>query len=159
MAAGFSLEENKLDILRDTLNQRCTLTRKELTEKVTIDREVALAEIDGNLVRELNYLQPVGEKNEGALFARRGLEILSVKIRGKEGQVGSFMAVDQGRRYNLVDFRIDQCMKREICEKYSEQMWQDLIDGRARDCFMDIIYIPKINERYQELQYTIVDCR
>ena len=159
MAAGFSLEENKLDILRDTLNQRCTLTRKELTEKVTIDREVALAEIDGNLVRELNYLQPVGEKNEGALFARRGLEILSVKIRGKEGQVGSFMAVDQGRCYNLVDFRIDQCMKREICEKYSEQMWLDLIDGRARDCFMDIIYIPKINERYQELQYTIVDCR
>ena len=68
MAAGFSLEENKLDLLRDTLNQRCTLTRKELTEKVTIDREVALAEIDGNLVRELNYLQPVGEKNEGALF-------------------------------------------------------------------------------------------
>ncbi len=153
------LEENKLDILRDTLNQRCTLTRKELTEKVTIDREVSLAEIDGNLVRELNYLQPVGEKNEGALFARRGLEILSVKIRGKEGQVGSFMAVDQGRCYNLVDFRIDQCMKREICEKYSEQMWLDLIDGRARDCFMDIIYIPKINERYQELQYTIVDCR
>ena len=101
----------------------------------------------------------MGEKNEGALFARRGLEILSVKIRGKEGQVGSFMAVDQGRCYNLVDFRIDQCMKREICEKYSEQMWLDLIDGRARDCFMDIIYIPKINERYQELQYTIVDCR
>ena len=49
--------------------------------------------------------------------------------------------------------------EREICEKYSEQMWLDLIDGRARDCFMDIIYIPKINERYQELQYTIVDCR
>lgn len=159
MAAGFSLEEKNLDILRDTLNQRCTLTQKDLTEKVTIDREVTLAEINGNLVRELNYLQPVGEKNEGALFARRGLEILSVKIRGKEGQVGSFMAVDQGKRYNLVDFRTDQCMKREICRKYSEQMWQDLVDGRATGCFMDIIYIPKINERYQELQYTIVDCR
>ena len=128
-------------------------------EKITIDREVALDQITGDLVRELNLLQPVGEKNKGALFARRGVEILSVKIRGKEGQVGSFTAVDQGRRYNLVDFQIDQCMKREICAKYSEGVWEDLVNGCASGCLMDIIYIPRINERYGELQYTIVDCR
>lgn len=159
MAAGFSLEERNLAALRETLNQRCTLTQKDLVEKITIDREVALDQITGDLVRELNLLQPVGEKNKGALFARRGVEILSVKIRGKEGQVGSFTAVDQGRRYNLVDFQIDQCMKREICAKYSEGVWEDLVNGRASGCLMDIIYIPRINERYGELQYTIVDCR
>ena len=159
MAAGFSLEEEKLKPLRDALNKRCRLTPKDLIEKVTIDREVALAEVNGNLVRELNLLQPVGEQNKGALFARRGLEILSVKIRGKEGQVGSFMVRDQGRRYNLVDFQIDQCMKKEICEKYSEAMWESLERGNAGGCMMDIIYIPRINERYGELQYTIVDCR
>ena len=157
MAAGFSLEERNLAALRETLNQRCTLTQKDLVEKITIDREVALDQITGDLVRELNLLQPVGEKNKGALFARRGVEILSVKIRGKEGQVGSFTAVDQGRRYNLVDFQIDQCMKREICAKYSEGVWEDLVNGRASGCLMDIIYIPRINERYGELQYTIVD--
>lgn len=159
MAAGFSLEEEKLKALRDALNERCRLTPKDLVEKVTIDREVALAEVSGNLVRELNLLQPVGEQNKGALFARRGLEILSVKIRGKEGQVGSFTVRDQGRRYNLVDFQIDQCMKKEICAKYSEAVWESLERGNASGCVMDIIYIPRINERYGELQYTIVDCR
>lgn len=159
MAAGFSLEEEKLKPLRDALNERCRLTPKDLIEKITIDREVALAEVSGNLVRELNLLQPVGEQNKGALFARRGLEILSVKIRGKEGQVGSFTVRDQGRRYNLVDFQIDQCMKKEICAKYSEAVWESLERGNANGCVMDIIYIPRINERYGELQYTIVDCR
>ncbi len=159
MAAGFSLKEEKLESLRDALNERCRLTPKDLIEKITIDREVALAEVSGNLVRELNLLQPVGEQNKGALFAKRGLEILSVKIRGKEGQVGSFMVLDQGRRYNLVDFQIDQCMKKEICAKYSEAVWESLEQGNASGCVMDIIYIPRINERYGELQYTIVDCR
>ncbi|WP_455057464.1 single-stranded-DNA-specific exonuclease RecJ [Jutongia sp.] len=159
MAAGFSLEEEKLKPLRDALNERCRLTPKDLIEKITIDREVAFAEVSGNLVRELNLLQPVGEQNKGALFARRGLEILSVKIRGKEGQVGSFTVRDQGRRYNLVDFQIDQCMKKEICAKYSEAVWESLERGNANGCVMDIIYIPRINERYGELQYTIVDCR
>lgn len=159
MAAGFSLKEEKLEPLRDALNERCRLTPKDLIEKITIDREVALAEVSGNLVRELNLLQPVGEQNKGALFAKRGLEILSVKIRGKEGQVGSFMVRDQGRRYNLVDFQIDQCMKKEICAKYSEAVWESLEQGNASGCVMDIIYIPRINERYGELQYTIVDCR
>lgn len=159
MAAGFSLKEEKLESLRDALNERCRLTPKDLIEKITIDREVALAEVSGNLVRELNLLQPVGEQNKGALFAKRGLEILSVKIRGKEGQVGSFMVLDQGRCYNLVDFQIDQCMKKEICAKYSEAVWESLEQGNASGCVMDIIYIPRINERYGELQYTIVDCR
>lgn len=159
MAAGFSLKEEKLESLRDALNERCRLTPKDLIEKITIDREVALAEVSGNLVCELNLLQPVGEQNKGALFAKRGLEILSVKIRGKEGQVGSFMVRDQGRRYNLVDFQIDQCMKKEICAKYSEAVWESLEQGNASGCVMDIIYIPRINERYGELQYTIVDCR
>ena len=67
--------------------------------------------------------------------------------------------MDQGRRYSLVDFQIDHCMKKEICHKYSEEMWHALEDRRAAGCIMDILFVPKINERYGELQYTIVDCR
>lgn len=159
MAAGFSLEESNLDLLRDQLNERCCLTQKDLVEKITIDREVPLAEVTGNLVRELNLLQPVGEQNKGALFARRGVEILSVRVCGKEGQVGNFTVMDQGRRYSLVDFQIDHCMKKEICRKYSEEMWHALENRKAKGCIMDILFVPKINERYGELQYTIVDCR
>lgn len=159
MAAGFSLEESNLELLRDQLNERCCLTQKDLVEKITIDREVPLAEVTGNLVRELNLLQPVGEQNKGALFARRGVEILSVRVCGKEGQVGNFTVMDQGKRYSLVDFQIDHCMKKEICHKYSEEMWHALEDRRAAGCIMDILFVPKINERYGELQYTIVDCR
>ena len=159
MAAGFSLEESNLELLRDQLNERCSLTQEDLVEKITIDREVPLAEVTGNLVRELNLLQPVGEQNKGALFARRGVEILSVRVCGKEGQVGNFTVMDQGRKYSLVDFQIDHCMKKEICRKYSEKMWHALEERRAAGCIMDILFVPKINERYGELQYTIVDCR
>lgn len=159
MAAGFSLKEEQLVPLRLALYENCTLKAEELVEKITVDREVALWENDENLVRELELLQPVGEKNEGALFARRGLEVLSVKLRGREGQVGSFRVLDAGRCYTIVDFDIRLHMKKVICDRYSENMWQDVVEGRGKGCIVDILYKPKINEMFGGLQYTVIDCR
>lgn len=159
MAAGFSLEPRQLEALRAALNAHCVLTEAALVEKITFDREVPLGEISGALVRELELLQPVGEQNEGALFAKRGIEVLSVQLRGKEGQVGSFRVMDEGRKYTLVDFDVRLHMKKTICEKYSAAVWQEVLAGRGRGCFVDILYEPGINERYGELQYRIVDCR
>jgi single-stranded-DNA-specific exonuclease len=158
-AAGFSLRTDMLSVLQDTLNQNCTLTSEDFIEKITFDREVALGEITGNLVRELELLEPVGEQNNGALFAKRRVEVLSVTLRGSESQVGSFRVVDEGKRYQIVDFDVRLRMQKTICEKYSPSMWQQVLSGRARGCVVDILYKPGINQRFGELQYTVVDCR
>jgi single-stranded-DNA-specific exonuclease len=159
MAAGFSLKPEMLDELRNTLNKNCVLKPEDFVEKITIDREVPLGDITGNLVRELELLEPVGEQNRGAFFAKRKVEILSVRLCGKEKQVGSFRVADQGKRYQIVDFDVRLHMQKTICEKYSPHMWQEVLAGKAQGCVVDILYKPGINEKYGELQYTVIDCR
>ncbi len=159
MAAGFSLVPENLEKLRKQLNENCNLTEEDLIEKITFDREVPLGDINGQVIQELDLLQPIGEKNPGALFAKRNVEICSVRIFGKENQIGRFQVQDQGRKYTVIDFDIHIHMKETICSRYSECMWQELIEGRCSGCILDIMYVPEINQRYGDIQYRIIDCR
>jgi hypothetical protein len=59
----------------------------------------------------------------------------------------------------MVDFDVRLHMKKTICEKYSDEMWQQVVGGQAQGCILDIMYKPGINERFGELQYTVIDCR
>lgn len=159
MAAGFSLLPEHLDSLRKQLNDNCALTEDDLIEKVVFDREVSLGEINGTVISELELLQPVGEKNPGALFAKRKVEICSVRIFGKENQIGRFQVRDQGKKYTVIDFDIRLHMKETICKRYSETVWQELLNGQCSNCILDIMYIPEINQRYGDIQYRVIDCR
>lgn len=158
MAAGFSLLPEQLETLREELNRNCTLQESDFSEKIFFDREVGLGEITNEIVEELRLLQPVGEQNAGALFARRGIEVCSVRIFGKEGQIGRFQVKEKEKTYSLVDFDIHLHMKKTICEKYSQQTWEELA-ARQGNCQVDILYVPEINARYGDIQYRVVDCR
>lgn len=158
MAAGFSLLPEQLEPLREALNRNCTLQEEDFIEKIYFDREAALGDVTREIVGELRLLQPVGEQNAGALFAKRGVEVCSVRIFGKEEQIGRFQVKEEGKSYTLVDFDIRLHMKKVICEKYSQQTWEELVAGRGR-CHVDILYVPEINARYGDVQYRIIDCR
>ena len=159
MAAGFSLFPEDLEELRRKMNENCTLTEDDFIEKVNFDREVALGEVDESVVRELDLLQPVGEKNPGALFAKRKIEVCSVRIFGKENQIGRFLVQDQGGKFTVIDFDIELHMKKTICERYSESVWQEVLMGKCSGCILDIMYVPELNQRYGDVQYRVVDCR
>lgn len=159
LAAGFSLDEDCLPRLRQELNENCTLGAEDFVERITFDREVALGEVDLKLIRELELLQPLGEGNSGALFARRDLKVLSVRIFGREGQIGRFQVRDGERSYSIVDFDIGEHMKKVIVEKYSEEAWEQLVQGTGKDCLVDILYVPEINQKYGDVQYRLIDCR
>lgn len=158
MAAGFSLETGNLEKLREQLNQNCSLQQCDFVEKIFFDREAAFGEIDEKLMEELRLLQPVGEKNPDALFARRAVEVCSVQIYGQADQIGRFRVRDEGKMYTLVDFDIRIHMKKTICEKYSQQAWETVLAGRGNS-LVDILYAPEVNARYGDIQYRVIDCR
>ncbi len=157
MAAGFSLLPENLEKLRKQLNENCVLTDEDFVEKMIFDREVPLGEINERIIHELELLQPLGEKNPGALFAKRKVEICSVRIFGKENQIGRFQVRDQGKKYTVIDFDIHLHMKETICARYSDEMWQQLLENQCSGCVLDIMYVPELNQRYGDVQYRIVD--
>ena len=158
MAAGFSLPEENLDKFRETLNNQCCLTPDELVESVRFDMEAKLADISKELVTQLKWLEPFGEANERAVFAKRGVIIKSLYMCGKENQIARLKLEDEGNMFDAVDFNAEKCVGRAVIERYGKETWGLMKNGMCGQV-IDILYIPDINEMYGNIQFKILDCR
>ena len=158
MAAGFSLPEENLDKFRETLNNQCCLTPDELVESVRFDMEAKLADISKELVTQLKWLEPFGEANERAVFAKRGVIIKSLYMCGKENQIARLKLEDEGNMFDAVDFNAEKCVGRATIERYGKETWGLMKNGMCGQV-IDILYIPDINEMYGNIQFKILDCR
>lgn len=87
LAAGLSMEENKLDELRNCLNQNAELTEEDLTPKISIDMQLPFAYVNEELVEQLELLAPFGKGNMKPIFVEKDLEILNTQILGKNRNV------------------------------------------------------------------------
>lgn len=94
MAAGLSLKEENVDAFRRKLNKLCTLTREELTPKITIDVPMPLSYLSKELTNQLSVLEPFGKGNTKPLFAQKGLRVLNLRILGKNQNVAKMKLLD-----------------------------------------------------------------
>ena len=87
MAAGLTMEKKNLEILRDGLNARCTLTQTQLMPLVMIDAAMPLGYISEEVIADLEKLEPFGRANEKPLFAQQHLSVLRLSRIGKNRNV------------------------------------------------------------------------
>lgn len=75
MAAGITIQSEKLDAFRARLNDlaRKTLKPEELQPALTLDGELALRELTVECLEELEQLQPLGQGNPSVHLIARGL--------------------------------------------------------------------------------------
>jgi len=87
LAAGFTVEGQYVDQLRERLNQlaRIWLKTDDLQPRLAIDMELLPAQVDLNLAREIGRLAPYGPGNPEPVFAFRRCRVLSSRRVGKEG--------------------------------------------------------------------------
>ena len=140
MAAGVSID--KVEKFKRRLNDQCTLSEEELTEKVVIDMELPFAAITEHFIEELEYLEPFGKGNTKPVFAARGVAMQHVKIIGKNKNVAKATAIDAaGNRMEAICFHDAQEFA-ERCERNNGKM--------------SITFYPGINEFRGERQIQIV---
>lgn len=133
MAAGLSLPEENVEQFRRRLNELCTLTREELTPKVTIDAAMPFSYLSMELTRQLEVIEPCGKGNTKPLFAQKDLEVLNLRILGKNHNVAKMSLVDpSGSSVEAVYFG-------EVME------FQEYVSRRGR---ISVTYYPEIN-RYR----------
>ena len=80
MAAGMSLEEDKINLLRLKLNCNSKLSKEDLVPKVSIDMQLPMDNITLNLASELKCLEPFGKGNAKPVFAERNVNIYKAAI-------------------------------------------------------------------------------
>jgi single-stranded-DNA-specific exonuclease len=75
MAAGLSILPEKIDLLREKLNElaRLKLKPEDLQPPLRLDAEVGLGEINFDLLAELEKLKPTGQGNPNVQFCSRNL--------------------------------------------------------------------------------------
>jgi single-stranded-DNA-specific exonuclease len=84
-AAGLRLRESDIPFFEKRINAVAedTLREEDFTPVIKIDAEVVLPEVNTGLVREISLLEPLGFGNPEPLFGSRRLDVLSLKIVGK----------------------------------------------------------------------------
>ena len=122
MAAGLSLDKENVEKFKRRLNDQCTLSEEELTEKVVIDMELPFAAITEHFIEELEYMEPFGKGNTKPVFAARGVVMQHVKISGKNKNVAKATAIDAaGNRMEAICFHDAQEFA-ERCERDNGKM-------------------------------------
>ena len=69
MAAGFSMQEDRLEEFREKLNANATLTEDDFAEKVHIDVALPISYLSESLINEFELLEPFGNENTKPLLS------------------------------------------------------------------------------------------
>lgn len=144
LAAGLSLEEEKVEVFRKRINELADLTEEDLQMKVSIDMRLPFPYINEELIHELKILEPFGKGNGKPLFAESKLRVIQPRIFGKNRNVLECRLEDQqGNQMEAVYFgEVEDCLR---------QMEKKQI--------MSFTYYPSINEYMgrRTIQLTIVN--
>lgn len=144
LAAGLSLEEEKVEVFRKRINELADLTEEDLQMKVSIDMRLPFPYINEELIHELKILEPFGKGNGKPLFAESKLRVIRPRIFGKNRNVLKCRLEDQqGNQMEAVYFgEVEDCLR---------QMEKKQI--------MSFTYYPSINEYMgrRTIQLTIVN--
>ena len=144
LAAGLSLEEEKVEVFRKRINELADLTEEDLQMKVSIDMRLPFPYINEELIHELKILEPFGKGNGKPLFAESKLRVIQPRIFGKNRNVLKCRLEDQqGNQMEAVYFgEVEDCLR---------QMEKKQI--------MSFTYYPTVNEYMgkRTIQLTIVN--
>lgn len=131
MAAGLSLNESDISLLRLRLNENAHLTEEDFIHKVWIDVPMPLEYISEKLVGELKLLEPFGQGNEKPQFAQKDLRIQTLRVLGRSRNVVKLsLATERGLVMDGILFTD------------GDQFVEELGDCRS----LDVIYYPDVNE-------------
>lgn len=148
MAAGLSVKEENISLLRKALNSKCTLSDEDIIPVIKIDSPLEIKYLDEGLVEKIENLRPFGKGNGSPLFAVKNIKVSRVFFIGKEKNFMKFRFVVPGTFGYVEGLNFDKYedFKDMFTDKYGEEKFLHLVDSGYADFYMDIIYYPSINE-------------
>ena len=161
MAAGLSLPEENIEVLRDRLNENCHLEGADFEPVLHIDMIMPLKYADMELVREFEKLEPFGNGNSKPVFAQRDVVLLSGRIMGKNRNCGKYKITDEsGRIYEMIYFGDMDKWHEALSSKYGaeavDELYSSNTDGNMK---VNVAYYPDINsyQGRESLQFIMND--
>lgn len=147
MAAGVSLDREKIQVFRQLLNSSENINDDMLVRKIWIDVALPFQYISEALIEQLELLEPFGVGNEKPVFAEKCTKVSNINIFGKNRNVISMKLENQsGYKMEATYFQDEEIFLNNLTEKYGTDNVEAALHGRENDISFNIIYYPEINE-------------
>lgn len=146
MAAGLSLPEENVELLRRKLNDNSNLSEDDLTEVAWIDVPMPIDYISEKVISDIKKLEPFGKGNEKPVFADKNLIITGYSPIGRDGMYTKLILQNErGYTIEAMAFFKSDTLQRAFEEKLP----------------IGCTYYPEINEfrGNKKLQIIITGCR
>jgi single-stranded-DNA-specific exonuclease len=146
MAAGLSLEECNVELLRKKLNDITTLTDEDIVPKICVDMQLPLEKIDFNLINDLSILEPFGKANPKPVFGEKQVTVVKASILGKNRNVLKFKIIMRNGTYiDGIYFRDIAEFDKIVMDKYGSDQLDRLYKGNCK-LNLDMVFYPSVNE-------------
>lgn len=145
MACGLSLNLDDLDNFIKDVDEKESLTDKDLVRKVYIDGNLKLKYISMNLVREVEALAPFGNGNSAPKFGAKNLQIKSLNILGKNKNFLKMTLSQENINYTGILFEDSQVFLNKLASSYGREEVRALLNGRPSNIFIDIVFNLDLN--------------
>lgn len=112
-AAGFTIRNENLPILKERLKARAheKLSGLDLRHTLLADAEVQLSDLTYDLLKNLDYLEPTGYGNPGAVFVARNLRVSSFRAVGTDSKHLKLALTDSKITFDAIGFRLGEWAK------------------------------------------------
>lgn len=148
MAAGLSLNKEKINDFAKALNDKCKLAEEDFVRKVWIDVPMPLAYATEELINQLSLLEPFGKGNEKPVFATKNVKVKSLKVMGANQNMCKLSVLDDSGKVvdALVFSSIYPAFMEFLNDKFGEEQIRKAKMNIPNDIVLSIIYYPDINE-------------
>lgn len=147
MAAGLSLPKEHVEEFRRRLNELTVLTEEDFIPKVVIDVPMPISYLTEERIEQLDILEPFGKGNEKPLFAEKNLNILNIRILGKNRNTVKMQVRSlDGTVMDALYFGDVEQFLAYLTEKFGDMELEKCFQNRINAVKLSFVYYPSINE-------------
>ena len=111
LAAGFSMKKENLDILRKSLNEESTLTKKDFVKIIKADDILNIGAVNINMVDEIEKVAPFGHGYERPNYIITKVKINVKNLYGENKNIARFSIYKDNSYLEAVSFDYNEEMK------------------------------------------------
>lgn len=162
MAAGLSLLNENIDVLRTALNENSSLTAEDKIPKLLIDMHLPLENLSFGVIEDIKKLEPFGKGNARPVFAEKNIQVLRARVMGKNmNMLKLSLRSLKGTIIEALQFEGVEKFQEFIRKNYGNQYGRYSQGLQLNDVKIDLVYSPSVNEYggSKTLQLQITDYR
>lgn len=162
MAAGLSIEECNIEILRKMLNDKCVLNEEDKIPVISVDMVLSIEYLNYSILEDIKMVEPFGKGNPKPLFADKGLKVVKARVLGKnQNMLKLQLKNSKGNSIEAIQFDGVASFNRFINENYRSEAINFANGLNLNNVYIDIVYSPSTNEYngYKTIQLQLNDYR